>query len=228
MKQIRLCITGTDTEIGKTFVSVGLMRALADDGQSVTGMKPVATGARESGDGLRNADALALQAAASQSRTYADVNPYVYRAPIAPHFAARQAGEDIRLTRINAAFARIQDGMDAVVVEGVGGWKAPLGSTLTLADVVTANDLSVILVVGLRLGCINHALLSAAAITADGVRFAGWVANTVDPDYQLKDFTISDLQDRIAAPLLAVVPHVAEQHAASGYLQAAARRLTTR
>ncbi|MEP7041537.1 MAG: dethiobiotin synthase [Dokdonella sp.] len=206
-----LFVTGTDTGIGKTHASCVLLGALRARGLRAVGMKPVASGCRVTPAGLRNDDADALIAASEPKPAYSDCNPYAFAPPIAPHIAARHDGVDVRLAAIVAAHARLAHGADRVVVEGVGGWMAPLSDTLMQADLVQALDLPVILVVGLRLGCINHALLSARAISADGGRLLGWIANRIDPDMHEVDANLATLRTRIDAPLLGVLEHAGDQ-----------------
>lgn len=204
-------VTGTDTGVGKTVVCAGLLQALRRMGLRVAGMKPVATGARRTRQGLRNDDALALAAAAGGLDRYDDVNPCVFAPPIAPHIAAARAGVRIRIAGLRAAYRRLAAGSDWVVVEGVGGWRVPLGARTTVADLARALRLPAVLVVGLRLGCINHALLTAEAIVADGVPLAGWIANSIEARLEEREEIISALTRRIDAPLLARVPWLAGQ-----------------
>jgi len=204
---VKVYVTGTDTGIGKTFVTCALVAALRARGLCVAAMKPVASGCRMTADGLRNDDAEALLAATGRPGAYADVNPYAFADPIAPHLAAADAGVRIDLATVAAAHARLAAGADASLVEGVGGWAAPLGDALEQADLVRALDLDVVLVVGLRLGCINHARLSAAAIAAGRCRLVGWIANRVDPAMARADDNIATLRTRLEAPLLGVVGH---------------------
>src|SRR5690606_236654 len=167
-------VTGTDTGIGKTLASCALLHALRARGLHAVGMKPLASGCEATPGGLRNEDALALQAASDPRPAYADVNPFALPAPLAPEIAAREAGVAVALAPMLEAHARLAARADAVVVEGVGGWMAPLAGDLMQADLVRALGLPVVLVVGLRLGCLNHAYLSARAIEADGCQLAGW------------------------------------------------------
>lgn len=199
-------VTGTDTEIGKTAVSLGLMAALKRSGLSVLGMKPVASGCEQTGEGLRNADAEQLRALGSTAVAYPDVNPYAFEPPIAPHLAASRAAVDIDLQRIRDAYRRLAGAADQVVVEGVGGWRVPLGPDLLLGDLPASLDLPVLLVVGVRLGCLNHALMSAESILAAGRPLLGWVANRIDASMPAADETIGALGERLAAPCLGVVP----------------------
>jgi dethiobiotin synthetase len=207
-------VTGTDTGIGKTHASVRLLRALQLRGLRASGMKPVASGCRATPPGLRNEDAEALIAASSPAPAYADCNPYALAEPIAPHIAARRNHAEILLEPLCEAYRRIARGTDRVVVEGVGGWLAPLSDSLMQADLVRALQLPVVLVVGLRLGCINHALLSARAIVADGCRLRGWIANRIDPAMAAVDENIATLRGRIEAPLFGVIAHARSDCAA--------------
>lgn len=197
-------ITGTDTGIGKTRVAVALLHALRQQGRSALGFKPVASGCAATADGLRNADALALQAAGARALPYSFVNPYAFAAPIAPHLAAARDGVVIDIGRIRDDIASVCT--EWAVVEGVGGWLVPLNARETVADLAAALGLPVVLVVGLRLGCLNHALLTAAAIRARGVPLAGWVANLIDPAFADAPGNIEVLQARLDAPLLAQLP----------------------
>lgn len=201
-----LFVTGTDTGVGKTAVAVGLLRILGGAGLRAVGMKPVASGSVQTDAGLRNADALALQAASTLPRPYEQVNPYAFAPPIAPHLAAAEAGVRIELSRVIAAFHALSTGADVVVVEGVGGWQVPLCDCVGIPDMAAALALPVILVVGLRLGCLNHALLSARAIHADGLALAGWVANEIAPGFERRPENLATLRDAIPAPLLGDIP----------------------
>ncbi len=195
-------LTGTDTGIGKTFASCALLRTWRAQGLRASGMKPVASGSQLTLAGLRNEDALALIAASDPAPAYEDCNPCAYEPPIAPHVAARLAQRPITLDAIAAAHARLLSGAERIVVEGVGGWLAPLSATLNQSDLVHALDLPVLQVVGIKLGCINHALLSARAIRADRCTLLGWIANRVDPDMPNADDSIEAIAARIDAPLL--------------------------
>ncbi|MHB8622255.1 MAG: dethiobiotin synthase [Sulfuricaulis sp.] len=203
-------ITGTDTGVGKTRIAQLLLDALARVRQRAVGMKPVASGCHVTESGLRSADAEALLTASGVAADYADVNPYALAPACAPHIAAREAGVEIRLDAILDHFHRLQQQAPWVVVEGVGGWLVPLGAHLTLADVARALQLPVILVVGLRLGCLNHALLTAAAIQRQAVPFAGWIANQIDPEMVRVHENIDALKERIDAPWLATFSYQSE------------------
>lgn len=199
-------ITGTDTDSGKTVVAAGLAHALRRAGQRMAVMKPVASGCEQTPSGLRNADALALIAAAEAGQPYERINPYSFAPPIAPHIAAAQAGVDIDAGLIRDTAQGLAADADVLLVEGAGGWRVPLGDELDMAGLARRLGLPVILVVGMRLGCINHALLTVEAIAHDGCRLAGWVANTVDPDMAEWQANLQTLQQRITAPCLGVIP----------------------
>ncbi len=202
-----LYVTGTDTGVGKTLASCALIYALRHRGRRVVGMKPVASGcARLDGD-WRNDDALALQAASEPRPPYALVNPYALPEASAPQIAAAQAGVAVRLEPILAAYQVLQRQADAVIVEGVGGWLAPLAEGLEQADLVRALRLPVLLVVGLKLGCLNHARLTARAIAADGLDVLGWVANAVDPALGHADDYFELLRAALPAPCLGRLPY---------------------
>jgi dethiobiotin synthetase len=203
-------VTGTDTGIGKTHASVRLLRAHRALGRRAIGMKPVASGCRETSDGLRNDDADALIAASEPMPSYALCNPFALPLAIAPHLAAREAGIEITIEPIALAYRQLAATADRVVVEGVGGWAVPLSATLIQADLVRALEIPVVLVVGLRLGCINHALMSVRAIGGDGCSLVGWIANRIDPAMASVDANIDALRERIAAPLLGVIAHEPE------------------
>jgi dethiobiotin synthetase len=200
-------VAGTDTGVGKTRVAVALVHALARCGAKVVAMKPVAAGAKPSAEGLRNDDALELMHAANTRAAYGEVNPYCLAAPISPHLAAADAGVRIEPGVIVRQFNALATRADCVIVEGAGGWLAPIGPAETMADVARALDLPVILVVGLRLGCLNHALLTVRAIEANGLPLAGWVANAIDPHFERAADNLTTLERLFAAKPLAVVAH---------------------
>jgi dethiobiotin synthetase len=201
-------VTGTDTEIGKTVVARLLVESLVRAGESVAVMKPVSAGCEMTEQGLRNADALSLISASNVAADYPLVNPYALAPPVSPHLAAAEAGIEIDLGLIGSCFESLAGQASRVVVEGVGGWCVPLSGRTTVADMVLALDLPVILVVGMRLGCLNHALLTARVIREDGARLAGWVANCPVPDDFGLDACVETLKARIDAPLLGVVPRL--------------------
>jgi len=203
-------ITGTDTGVGKTIVTLGLMRHLQAQGKTVAALKPIATGCERTAAGLRNKDALRLQAQASVRLDYRQVNPYAFEPPVAPHIAAGLAGVRIEFDRIRSALGSLSGQADCVLVEGIGGWQVPVNGRQTMADLARVLALPVILVAGIRLGCLNHALLSAAAIEASGLRLAGWVANCIPPRADFAEDNINYLKTMISSPLLGVVPLLSE------------------
>lgn len=202
-----LFITGTDTGVGKTWATLCLMRALQSRGLRVVGMKPVATGAVWREGRLVNEDALALQEAGSVSLPYELVNPYVFEPPVSPHIAAGLAGERIELARVVEIFHELRRLADGVLVEGVGGWKVPLNEREHLADLAMAVGLPVIMVVGLRLGCLNHALLTHESINSSDIRFAGWIANQVASDFPYADENVRTIDLALGLPHLARLPY---------------------
>ncbi|KAF1686644.1 dethiobiotin synthase [Pseudoxanthomonas broegbernensis] len=204
----RLYVTGTDTGAGKTLASCTLLHALRARGLRAVGMKPVASGCARTPQGWRNEDALALQAASHPSPAYDDLNPFALPEPLAPELAARAAGVEVALPPLLGAFERLRAQADVVVVEGVGGWAAPLAVDLDQCDLVRALRLPVVLVVGMRLGCLNHARLSAAAIAADGGALVGWIASEVDPGMACRRENLELLSARLSAPCLGHLPYV--------------------
>lgn len=201
-------VAGTDTEIGKTLVASSLLRTLTQTGLRTAAMKPVAAGAELRQGVWRCDDADALAAQASVALPAALATPYLLCRPVAPHIAAAQEGRTIMLSHILECYSQIAQCADVVVVEGVGGFRVPLSQQVDTADLALQLGLPVILVVGLRLGCISHALLSAEAISARGLQLAGWVANTVDADMLDMDANVDALASRIAAPLLGKIPRL--------------------
>jgi len=199
-------VTGTDTGVGKTLVACALLCALAGRGLRVVGMKPVAAGAEPAAQGLRNEDVEQLVAAGNVVAPRELVNPYCFEPPIAPHIAAARAGVAIELDRIEASFRALAGLADAVIVEGAGGFRVPLGPDADTAQLAARLALPVVLVVGMRLGCLNHALLTAEAIAARGLPLAGWIANHVDADMVAADENVRSLEAFIPAPMLARVP----------------------
>lgn len=196
-----LFVTGTDTGVGKTFVAVAVVTSLAASGYRVAAMKPVAAGIAP-GE-VVNADVAALAAAANVAAAPGDVNPYAFADAVAPHIAAERAGVAIDVGHCAAAYRRLAAGADAVVVEGAGGALVPLGPGTDMLDLAVALGLPMLLVVGLRLGCINHALLTALAVRARGLDLAGWVANRIDPTMAAADANVHALESRLGAPLVA-------------------------
>jgi len=221
---LSLFVAGTDTGIGKTHAACTLIHALRAAGHSVCGMKPVASGCVETVHGLRNEDALALQAASAPPPVYEEINPVALREPLSPHLAAAHEGVTITLPSLHAAFQKLSARYDAVVVEGVGGWRVPLSSGLLTSELPKAWDLSVVLVVGLRLGCLNHALLSAEAIRADGCRLVGWIGNCIDPSMAAIEENIATLRTLLPIPCLGLLPHGVSPEQASNLLDLATLR----
>ncbi|MEW5756191.1 MAG: dethiobiotin synthase [Pseudomonadota bacterium] len=201
-------VTGTDTDAGKTLISCALLECFKQAGLTTCAMKPVASGCRTTSAGLRNDDALALGAHSTLELPYDLINPYAFAPPIAPHLAAEEADILINLPTLVSCYERVQAGADVCLVEGAGGWQVPINATQTLADLAQALGLPVILVVRIRLGCINHALLTQESILHRGLTFAGWVANCLDPQTARIEQNIATLRQRLAAPCLGVVPWV--------------------
>ena len=218
---IRFFIAGTDTEVGKTLVSTALLAAARGRGLTTAALKPVAAGCDVTDDGLRNADALALGQVMSAPLSYQQVNPVALKAAIAPHIAASQEGQSLSVARLTTAcLPVITAGYDWVLVEGAGGWRVPLNRNETLADLAIALELPVILVVGLRLGCINHALLTAEAIRRDGLPVLAWVANQLELDMPAVSENCDAIAQRLNAPCLGHIPFLHNPTAddAAGYL----------
>lgn len=199
-------ITGTDTDVGKTWVTAGLLHVLNEQGLKTIAMKPVASGSKRIDGQLRNADAECLMQHMNTPADYPEVNPYSFEPAIAPHIAAKQAGENIELDKIKQTAEHLARRADVILVEGVGGWAVPLNETQGLADLSVKLQLPVIMVVRIRLGCINHALLSAQSIRKSGVPLAGWVANMCDSADLFLEENISALQQRLNCPMLARIP----------------------
>ncbi|KXV15711.1 dethiobiotin synthase [Caballeronia megalochromosomata] len=213
MTALSFFVAGTDTEIGKTFVSSALLHGFARAGLRAAAMKPIASGAVERDGVLHNDDADQLDAAATVALPNEIRTPFMMREPIAPHIAAAREGITLNIARIVEAHRFAMTQADIVVVEGVGGFRVPLDDTRDTADLALALNLPVVLVVGMRLGCISHALLTVEAIASRGLTLAGWVANRVDPDMLYPDENIATLRQRIDAPLIGVIPHLAPNDA---------------
>jgi dethiobiotin synthetase len=231
-------IAGTDTGVGKTRVAVALLQALASRDIAAIGVKPVATGLDAAGV---NEDVALLHAASCTAGSprgaggglpqtcgapleFADINPYSFSPPISPHLAARRAGVIIEPTRITAACARLAPRCELLIVEGTGGWLAPISEQLCMAQVARALGLPVVLVVGLRLGCLSHALLTAAAIAADQLPLAGWIGTVLDPHMLALEENIASLRERLPAPLLGLLAHSSDRSEDATQLAAAAAR----
>ncbi|WP_298439135.1 dethiobiotin synthase [uncultured Ferrimonas sp.] len=219
-------VTGTDTDAGKTVVTAGLLAAA---GSGSLGLKPIAAGCEATAAGLRNSDALSLQAASGIKLPYEQVNPIAYQPAIAPHIAAQAEPEPLtvaRLTPLLPTAAMAQASL--CLVEGAGGWRLPLNHQQTMPQWVAQQRWPVILVVGMKLGCLNHALLTAEAIRHDGLQLVGWIANRVDADMSCYQQNLETLQAMLAAPMLAEVPFLADVNEAAQHLTAAAQRLQTK
>lgn len=203
-------ITGTDTDVGKTWVTAGLLQALNDKGLRTIAMKPVASGCETIDGQLRNADAQCLIQHMSETADYAQVNPYSFSPAIAPHIAAEQIGQHIDLEFIRKQAEQLESSAEVILVEGVGGWQVPLNDAQTIADLAASLRLPVIMVVAIRLGCLNHALLTAQSIKASGLSLAGWVANMCDAQDPVARENVIALQQRLACPMLAQLPILAD------------------
>ena len=202
-------IAGTDTDVGKTTIAAGLLHAAQASGMSTLGAKPVASGCAVTPKGLRNADALALMAESSIKLKYEQVNPFAFEPAIAPHIAAREAEVSLSVAALLEPMREIlAQNADFTIVEGAGGWRVPLSGHASLSDLAIALKLPVILVVGVRLGCISHALLSAEAIARDGLQLAGWVANEIEPTTSRLEDNLATLSEWLPAPCLGRVPRI--------------------
>ena len=197
-------LTGTDTEIGKTFITCALLHCASQLGRKAAGLKPVAAGTDATG---QNEDVEQIRAASNVVLPLAITNPYCFKAAVAPHIAAAEEGIRIEFATIKATLDKAMQQADLLIIEGAGGFRVPLGGGQDSADLAVALDLPLILVIGMRLGCINHALLTIEAITARRLKIAGWVANRIDPAMSCFAENLATLQGLIAAPLLGVVPH---------------------
>nr|WP_208292026.1 MULTISPECIES: dethiobiotin synthase [Providencia] len=200
-------VTGTDTEVGKTVVSCALLQSANCQGVKTAGYKPVASGSEITPHGLRNSDALLLQANSGLTLPYSAVNPIVFEAPTSPHIISDKLQQPIEFSVVNKGLQHLQSQADWVLVEGAGGWYTPLSHEQTYADWVIEQQLPVILVVGVKLGCINHALLTMKAIIASGLSVVGWVANEVETPGDYQKQYLETLKHMIKAPCLGVIPH---------------------
>lgn len=199
-------ITGTDTEVGKTVASCALLQAAAAAGYKAAGYKPVASGSQMTADGIRNDDALALQRSSNLNLPYETINPLAFIEPTSPHIISAHEQRPIHFSVMSQGLARLTTLANWVQVEGAGGWFTPLSDTTTFADWVKAEHLPVILVVGIKLGCINHALLTAQAIQTAGLPLAGWIANDIQPPGKWHQEYLATLNQRLPAPLLGEIP----------------------
>lgn len=203
-------VTGTDTDCGKTVVTLGLMRAFGLAGLRVAGLKPVAAGAEATASGLRNDDALAIQSLCDPPEDYDRVNPLCFAPAIAPHIAAVEAGQPIELEPIFQARDALLAYHEVIVVEGAGGWRVPLADDFDMAELAVQLSYPVILVVSLRLGCLNHALLTQESIMSSGLPLIGWVANATSPEMARRVENIETLRTRLEAPCLGELPYMHE------------------
>lgn len=215
-------VTGTDTGVGKTVASCALLHALRARGLRAAGMKPVASGCEHSDGGWRNEDALALIAASAVRCEYALHNPFALPAATAPQLAARDVGVQVAPGAILSAYAALRLQAQVLVVEGVGGWAAPLADGFEQADLARALQLPVLLVVGLRLGCLSHARLTARAVAADGLTLAGWIGSSVDADFDRRADYVGLLRDALPVPCLGVLPHARDAASLAAHLDLAA------
>ena len=212
-------LTGTDTDVGKTFVACALLHAWRDAGYRVAGFKPVAAGAELREGVLRNEDALRLHAASSPGFSLEQINPICFADPVSPHIAAARANLPVSIAQLVDSATRLASETDRLLVEGAGGFRAPLSAQEDFADLAVAMGYPVLLVVGVRLGCLNHALLTAEAIAARGLKLAGWIANIVDPEMRALAENIDTLRSRIEAPCIGVVPRLPEPRSAASCLK---------
>jgi dethiobiotin synthetase len=203
--KLGIFVTGTDTDVGKTYISEALIKHFCRQGFQTVGMKPIAAGAEIENGRLLNADVKAIVSASNVDAPIDQINPYVFAPAIAPHIAAQQAGIEIEIEPIMSAFKVLQQQADVIVVEGAGGFLVPINETLTMGDLAKALDVGVVLVVGVRLGCISHALLTVQSIEAKGLHLIGWVANRIEPNMPALEENIATLKAMIKAPCVADV-----------------------
>lgn len=201
-------ITGTDTDVGKTTVALGLMAAFQQKGFTVAAMKPVSAGCVQTENGLRNDDALKLMQQADVDLPYETINPYAFEPAIAPHIAAADVNVEMSIDIIVDAYKVIADKVDVVIVEGAGGWLVPFNETQTMADVAIQLALPIINIAGIRLGCLNHTLLTTQSISLNSLPLAGWIANHISEKTSRDDENIKTLQDRLSSPCLGNVPYL--------------------
>ncbi|MEX0445598.1 dethiobiotin synthase [Xenorhabdus sp. SGI246] len=203
-------LTGTDTEVGKTVVSCALLQAANKKGYQTAGYKPVASGSEVTSEGVRNRDALALQYNSSVSLSYQEVNPFVFVEPTSPHIISAELNQPIEFTVMSQGLEKLAVKANWVLIEGAGGWYTPLSENTTFADWVVQEKLPVILTVGIKLGCINHAVLTAKVIQGSGLELVGWVANEIEPAGKRQTEYLATLKRMISAPLLGVIPHLSD------------------
>lgn len=201
-------IAGTDTDVGKTVASKAILNALAEKGLATIGYKPVAAGSEKTELGMRNSDALHLQKVATVSVDYTDVNPYALELAASPHIAAKSEGIEIDYTVLSDKLAQHKQQSDIVLVEGAGGWRVPVSDNDCLSTWVKQEQLPVVLVVGIKLGCLSHAMLTAETIKSDGLNLVGWVANRVNPGTENYAEIIEMLEDKMGAPKIGEIPYI--------------------
>jgi dethiobiotin synthetase len=218
-------VAGTDTGVGKTRVTAALLAAARATGLSVTGMKPVASGAEQISGRMASADAVQLAAASGQSTDYEDLNPYCLEVAISPHIAAKLANITIDISTIVTISKKLQAQSDLLLIEGAGGWYTPISDQESMADLARALGTPVLLVVGLKLGCLNHARLSLEAIRHCGCHFAGWIGNHIDPEFMVPAENLATLTELLAAEPLGLMPHSATSHNDAAHMRGALLRL---
>lgn len=211
-QQKRIFITGTDTDVGKTLVTSCLINNFQQAKYSVTAIKPIAAGCNWLDGQLKNSDALILQQLVDQPISYERVNPVALESPIAPHIAAENENLHLSVQSLQTQCDLSQHQTDILLVEGAGGWLVPLNDNETLADFAIAESLDIILVVGMKLGCINHAMLTAQTVRASGLNIVAWVANMIDPDMSVVDENIETIKQKIEAPLIAIIPYIKSEN----------------
>jgi dethiobiotin synthetase len=220
-------VAGTDTGVGKTRVSAALLAAGRAAGLSVMGMKPVASGAEPISGRMASSDALQLAAASGQSTDYAELNPFCLEVAVSPHIAAKLANIEIDIPKIVTIARRLQARSDLLLIEGAGGWYTPISEEASMADLAQALEVPVLLVVGLKLGCLNHARLSLEAIRRCSCRFAGWIGNRIDPEFMASAENLATLRQLLGADPLAVLPYSPETYDDAGHARGALQRLRT-
>ncbi|MFA3792527.1 dethiobiotin synthase [Aliiglaciecola sp. SL4] len=212
-------ITGTDTDAGKTVIASAILQLAANKGLSTIGFKPVSAGCMQTAEGLRNDDALALQKVSTKQLAYEQINPIAFADPVAPHLAAKRMDVTVDMQQINLAYQQlVNEKADLLLTEGAGGWRLPISEGVFLSDFAIQHKLPVVLVVGMKLGCLNHALLTYQAICVDGLQVIGWVANQIDDQMLYLQDNIDSLKALIPAPCLGVVPKLNNTEQAAEYL----------
>ncbi|MEC6815968.1 dethiobiotin synthase [Photobacterium toruni] len=201
-------VTGTDTDVGKTACCCAILNAAQQENIAIVGYKPIASGCEKTPQGLRNSDALLLQQASSMNVTYDEVNPYHFYRPVSPHIAALEENKVIEFSVLSQGLANLKTKSDCVLIEGAGGWRVPINATDYLSSWVKQEQLPVILVVGVKLGCLNHALLTAEAIQADGLTVVGWIANCIEPKTDNYTAMVTWLEQQLPGKKIAEIPYI--------------------